>query len=426
MEKALYNGKEILSFEISKNYELEKSIRKASGRKELLCPDENCQNRVLKYCHGDKKQPYFAHVINTNCGYEKYDRETTEYTKEIKRILFWHFKNLGYDVQMDVKLVDRHYSHLIITQNGNKYPIEIISKFSSANRLDFIKQKYDENKLDVNWIVTDISVDSDDSLIESELNFAKRFSLNETKDNVLLTIDLSGNIITQYQMDSKQYCFDGREIPSDNYPKIFKKRSSINDLVFENGKLLIKGFYELSSLYFAKKEKAFEKKIIELKTKKETEELERQKRIEEYKRIEKINEGIRQQEAKQKAEEERIREETISRKREERRLQREKSKEYSLERIIEAINEDPPPMYNPNGIDTMVLWDKSKFENMISGIITNPVVRYKMIIQKLRYGRDEERDIFIKIYSNKMTYDERIQFVLERLYQQFVSEIKIL
>ena len=55
MEKALYNGKEILSFEISKNYELEKSIRKASGRKELLCPDENCQNRVLKYCHGDKK-----------------------------------------------------------------------------------------------------------------------------------------------------------------------------------------------------------------------------------------------------------------------------------------------------------------------------------------------------------------------------------
>ena len=253
MEKALYNGEEILSFEISKNYELEKSIRKASGRKELLCPDENCQNRVLKYCHGDKKQPYFAHVINTNCGYEKYDRETTEYTKEIKRILFWHFKNLGYDVQMDVKLLDRHYSHLVITQNGNKYPIEIISKFSSANRLDFIKQKYDENEFGVNWIVTDISVDSDDSLIESELNFAKRFSLNETKDNVLLTIDLSGNIITQYQMDSKQYCFDGREIPSDNYPKIFKKRSSINDLVFENGKLLIKGFYELSSLYFAKK-----------------------------------------------------------------------------------------------------------------------------------------------------------------------------
>lgn len=350
----------------------------------------------------------FAHVINTNCGYEKYDRETTEYTKEIKRILFWHFKNLGYDVQMDVKLVDRHYSHLVITQNGNKYPIEIISKFSSANRLDFIKQKYDENEFDVNWIVTDISVGSDDSLIESELNFAKRFSLNETNDNVLLTIDLSGNIITQYQMDSKQYCFDGREIHSDNYPKIFKKRSSINDLVFENGKLLIKGFYELSSLYFAKKEKAFEKKIIELKTQKETEELERQ------------------QEAKRKAEEERIREETIARKREERRLQREKSKEYSLERIIEAINEDPPPMYNPNGIDTMVLWDKSKFENAISDIITNPVVRYKMIIQKLRYGRDEERDIFIKIYSNKMTYDERIQFVLERLYQQFVNEIKIL
>lgn len=426
MEKALYNGEEILSFEISKNYELEKSIRKASGRKELLCPDENCQNRVLKYCHGDKKQPYFAHVINTNCGYEKYDRETTEYTKEIKRILFWHFKQLGYNVQMDVKLLDRHYSHLVITQNGNKYPIEIISKFSTANRLDFIKKKYDESKFHVNWIVTDISADLDDSLIESELNFAKRFSLNETDDNVLITIDLSGKIITQYQMDSKQYCFDGREIYSDNYPKIFKKRSNIDDLVFENGNLLIKGFYESSSQYFAKKEKAFEKKIIELKTQKETEELERQKRIEEYKRIEKIKKEIRQKEAKRKAEEERIKKEVIARQREEKRIQREKSKEFSLERIIEVLNEDPPPMYNPNGKDTMVLWDKSKFENAINEIITNPVVRYKMIIQKLRYGRDEERNIFIEIYRNKMTYDERIQYVLERLYQQFVSEIKTL
>lgn len=68
IEKAIWKGKEIFAFEISQDYNNEKIIRQASGRKELFCPDENCKNRILKYCHGEKKQPYFAHLVNTDCG----------------------------------------------------------------------------------------------------------------------------------------------------------------------------------------------------------------------------------------------------------------------------------------------------------------------------------------------------------------------
>lgn len=108
----------------------------------MFCPDENCKHRILKYCHGDKKQPYFSHIINTDCEYEKYDNETTEYTKAVKKLLYSHLKNQGYNVEMDVKLVEKHYSHLVITENGMSFPIEIITKFSSANRLDYVKKKY--------------------------------------------------------------------------------------------------------------------------------------------------------------------------------------------------------------------------------------------------------------------------------------------
>ena len=52
MENALWNGKVILASEIAKDYLLEKEIRKASGRKEIFCPDPECHNNILTKNHG--------------------------------------------------------------------------------------------------------------------------------------------------------------------------------------------------------------------------------------------------------------------------------------------------------------------------------------------------------------------------------------
>ena len=55
MENAIWNGITIIASDISKDYEKEKQVRKASGRKELRCPDTDCKHPVLRYCHGEIK-----------------------------------------------------------------------------------------------------------------------------------------------------------------------------------------------------------------------------------------------------------------------------------------------------------------------------------------------------------------------------------
>lgn len=389
----------------------------------MFCPDENCEHRVLKYCHGDKRQPYFAHVINTDCGYEKYDNETTEYTKEIKRLLYSHFKNQGYDVKMDVKLVEKHYSHLVITEEGISFPIEIITKFSSANRLDYIKKKYDEKHLKVNWIVTDIYPENDNCIVESELNFAKRFSLNETDDNTLITIDLSGNNVIQYCMDTNTYIFDGREISSKNYPRIFALTSNIGNLEFSNGKLSIVGFYDAYNEFITKKDRAFCKKTLELKEQKAKEKIKTQKRIEEAKRIAKINEEKR---LKEEQIEEQLRkkgEKQQKKEIEKNHLECSKSKEHSLENILLVLKYTNLPPYKLGSKDTMIIYDKSKFEKAFYEILTEPELRFKMIVQKLRYGTQNERQIFKQLYDERTAYDKRIIEVLEMIYKQVESDI---
>lgn len=422
MEKAIYKDKEILAFKVSKNYEEEKLIRKASGRRELFCPDENCKNRVLKYCHGDQKKPYFSHIINTDCEYEKYDNETTEYIKEIKRLLYSHFKNKGYDVKMDVKLVEKHYSHLVITEEGISFPVEIITKFSSANRLDYIKKKYDEQHLKVNWIVTDIFPENTNCTVESELNFSKRFSLNETENNTLITIDLSGNNVIQYCMDTNSYIFDGREIQSKNYPQIFKLTSNISNLEFCNGKLHIVGFSDAFNEFVTKKNCAFGKKIIELKEQKEREKIETQKRIEEAKRIVAIS---KEKQLKEKPIEEQLpkKAEKPQKKTEKNYLNCHKLKEHSLENIQSVLKSTSLPPYNLENKDTMLIWDESNFKKAFHEILTEPEVRFKMIVNKLRYGTQKERQIFKKLYYERTVYDKRIIVALEMIYKQVVSDI---
>ena len=323
MEKAIWNGKEIVAFDIAEKYEFEKAIRKASGRKELLCPDEYCTHRVLRYCHGEKKGAYFAHLNNSDCAYEKYDNATSETTKNIKRLLYSYFKSKNYDVQMDVKLIQGHYTHLVLHSDDKQYAVQIISKFSSANRIDDFFIKYKGASIPVIWIVTDSG--ENNVINESEMNFAKRFSINETSDNSIITIDLKGESITLYKMDTKEYLYNGRPLYSSNYPKIFTRQYPISKLEFVNGMLTVPEFKDEFENFLAKKAVAFEKlkqeradeekrqieaaekrrkEIEEWNKKVEAEELEKRRKLEERLRTERENREKVALEEKRKKEEE--------------------------------------------------------------------------------------------------------------------------
>lgn len=391
MEKALLNGKEIFAFEVSKDYEYEKSIRKVSGKK-LLCPDENCTNRILKYCHGDKKQAYFAHICNSDCSYERYEKETTEITRDTKRNLYQHLFDKGYNIQMDVKLVEGHYTHLVINDNGTQYPIEILSKFSSARQIEHIKNLYGKSKLNVNWVVTDIDAHTPMYIVEDEINFAKRFSLNETDFNGLLTINVNDGSVTQYKMDTNEYTFDGCFIDIPEFPSIFSISRSLESLIFENGRLTLSEFDKEYKEFSNKKQEAYVKWTDRLQKDKEN-------RI---KRAMLINElQKRQIEAKEK--EQRAIEETKLKKAEERKRIIAKINEVRIltdDEIVTEINKIDFPPYNPMLRDQLKHWDEEYFKQKIKEIETKPDI-IKFILIKLRYGSEEEKQTFKAIYQQK-------------------------
>ena len=177
MEKALWMGQLYTAADISESYELEKTIRKASGRKELRCPDADCPSPILRYCHGEIKTAFFAHLDNCTCDYAEFDKENTHLMRKVKRIIYDSFVAQGYDVQLEVKLLPRHYTHLLFSMpSGKKIAVELGTQRTTANRIDYLTEQYAAIGVDVKWIVIS---NSQTPVKENETFYIKRYLLNE-------------------------------------------------------------------------------------------------------------------------------------------------------------------------------------------------------------------------------------------------------
>lgn len=274
MENAIWNGITIIASDISKDYEKEKQVRKASGHKELFCPDPDCQHPILRYCHGEIKAAFFAHLDNCKCDYADFDRENTSLMREVKLKIYESFQSRGYRVQMDVKLIDRHYTHLLITLPDNsQIAIELGTQRMTANRMDYLASEYKKKGINIKWLVIS---NAQDPVKESETFFMKRYQLNESTKKDVLILNWDGTELVQHIEDIKEYKYNGCSISSENYPDVYSENGSLESLDIENGELTLKGFHERFQLWLSKKEKAFQQKILEL----EQEEKESQKRAE--------------------------------------------------------------------------------------------------------------------------------------------------
>lgn len=91
MDKALLNKRVVSAYEISLNYQEEKAIRISSRNKYLKCVDPHCKNPILRYCHGDKKQAYFAHLTNTDCDYDRFDKMITKFLRNYEYLYLDNF-----------------------------------------------------------------------------------------------------------------------------------------------------------------------------------------------------------------------------------------------------------------------------------------------------------------------------------------------
>lgn len=262
MENCFWNGKALTAAEIAQIYELEKEIRKASGRKEICCPDPECQYPILRYCHGEKKDAYFAHINNEHCDYAVFDKGNSQLIRTIRKILYEHFKASGYSVHPEVKVIDHHYAHLLFDMaDGSKVAVEIGTQQLSANRIEYLTRKYKEKNIAVKWIVIG---NTGVNLRENQTFFLKRYLLNESANKDLLVISWDGAEIAQYKLDPNRYEYAGEIIKSTDDLETYFDCCSLSSLVFEGNELSLIGFAQKFELWLSKKRADFNRKIAEV------------------------------------------------------------------------------------------------------------------------------------------------------------------
>lgn len=143
MERAKWNGREYTASEVADDFEMEHAIRQISGR-ELFCPDPQCETPLLRYCHGEKKHAYFAHLQTGSCDYAQFDKQPG-IIREGRYKLYDLFKSKGYDVQIEQKILPHHYTHILLKTGTKTIAIEIGSSATRVGQIETLQKKLFRN-----------------------------------------------------------------------------------------------------------------------------------------------------------------------------------------------------------------------------------------------------------------------------------------
>ena len=256
MEHGIWQGKPFLAMEIAAQYELEKEIRRASGRGELRCPDPECGNPTIKYCHGEIRGAYFAHRTQEDCDYALFDKKDSGVMRGIRKNLYDHLKEQGVPVELEVKALPHHYVPLLITEeNGRKTVIEIGSQQTSIRQLEKLQLACVQADARLRWLVAD---ETDTLVRENRTYFLKRYLLNESAGKSLLVVSWDGSRLTQYRRDDKQYVRNGVPWLPEGYSAIYMESAPLQKLCYENGELTICGFENRFLIWQEEKQAVFE------------------------------------------------------------------------------------------------------------------------------------------------------------------------
>ena len=201
---------------------------------------------------------------------------TKETPRSIRRAIYENFKNNGYHVRPEVKILAHHYTHLLFDmENGRRIAVEIETQHLSANKIDKLTDEYNKQDIAVKWIVVG---NTNKQLRENQTFFLKRYQLNESKNKDLLVVSWDGTEVVQCKIDPNRYEYNGEVIRSKNYPEIYKEYAALDNLTFEDDELSFGGFRKRYEEWLIKKRTAFNKKVVQLKeeNRKHLEEMHRQ------------------------------------------------------------------------------------------------------------------------------------------------------
>ena len=256
MERAKWDDREYTASDVASDFEMERAIRQVSGR-ELFCPDPQCETPLLRYCHGEKKHAYFAHLQTGSCDYAQFDKQPG-IIREVRYKLYDLFKSKGYDVQIEQKILPHHYTHILLKTGTKTIAIEIGSSATRVGQIETLQKNYSAIDVECKWIVIG---EIRPVIREEEIYFLKRYELNRSSDRELFVIDEKCNHIVQYKMDEKSYSEKGKSVLVGQYDKIFSQCDYLQALCIEQDKLTLPGFHNNYFNWQTQKQELVEKKI---------------------------------------------------------------------------------------------------------------------------------------------------------------------
>lgn len=263
MENAIWKNKNLTASDVANKFDLEHEIKRASRRKELLCPDKGCKSPIVRYCHGEIKGAYFAHLTNDKCDYADFDKKDTTVFRLLRLKLYKHFSAFGYTVKTEQKILEHHYSQLFFElPNGNKIVLELGSKLTSADIIDKLTENYDRIGVGIRWLVVD---DANYVRKENELFYLKRYLANKSNHKEYIIINKEGTTISQSRWDSNEYEYNGRHIDVRGFGDFYTETGNLNSLTFDDGELTIKGFHDRYCQWLQRKKQNVEDTITKIK-----------------------------------------------------------------------------------------------------------------------------------------------------------------
>lgn len=204
MDKCIYNGKVINSFDIAADIDLEMIIRQCN---ELQCCDSEC-NAPVRYRHGKIRIPHFAHITaNTECDYDRYSSKKSDVFQKVHKEIYEILKRkYPQAVEIDIKLIrsPSHYTPIILKDTGSDLAIDITDKRITANTLQFRKETYSELGYKGIQIIIDEAMDCE--LSESDdLYLPVRYELNKSANHSAVVYDKVSEKYYYLRYDNNKY-----------------------------------------------------------------------------------------------------------------------------------------------------------------------------------------------------------------------------
>lgn len=204
MDKCIYKGKVINSFDIAADIDLEMEIRQCDT---LQCCDPEC-NAPVRYKHGKIRIPYFAHLVtNKECDYDRYSSKKSDVFKKVQHEIYDVLKRkYPQAVDIDIKLIKEppHYTPIILKGRKSNFAIDITDKQITAKTLQSRKEAYAAFGYIGMQMIIDEAANCE--LSEStDLYLPVRYELNKSSNHSTVVYDKSSKKYYYLFYDSNEY-----------------------------------------------------------------------------------------------------------------------------------------------------------------------------------------------------------------------------